>query len=59
MCFLCLETSPIAGFDSSVIQYFVFSLCDFVRHQCPLMYIDGLISFASTVIFLFTVDISG
>ena len=35
------------------------SLYSFLRYNESNNYVDGLISFASTVIFLFTLDISG
>jgi hypothetical protein len=56
---LCLKTAPNAGFNSSVIQYFVLSLCDYVRYQCPLMYLNAARIPFPAVLYLFWVTHTG
>jgi len=53
VCVLRLKTAPNAGFNSSVIQYCMLSLCGYVRHHCPLMY------FNTAVLYLYWVTHTG
>jgi len=54
-----LKTAPDAAFNSSVIHYFVLSLCDYVRHQCPLTYLNTTRITFPAVLYLYWVTHTG
>jgi hypothetical protein len=51
--------STYAGFNSSVIQYVVLSLCDNVRCKCPLMYFNTASIQFPAVLYLYWVTNTG